>query len=315
MVEAGHQVVLFDNLSNSKPDVVQRLEKITGKKIPFVEGDVRDTNLLEKTLRDFNVDAVIHFAGLKAVAESVRNPIEYYANNVQGSIILLQAMKSCNIKRIVFSSSATVYGEPQYLPYDEEHPTNPINPYGRTKLQVEQILKDLCESDPDWRVAVLRYFNPVGAHESGLIGEEPNGTPNNLMPILNKVVSGEISHVEIFGDDYQTIDGTGVRDYIHVIDLVQGHLAAVDYLKNHLGLNVFNLGTGCGSTVFQLIQEYELAAARKIPYKKVARRKGDTAISIASVDYARSFLNWNASRTLAEICRSECNWRANRGLF
>lgn len=315
MVEANHQVILFDNLSNSKPDVVARLEKITGKKIPFVEADIRDTAILEKTIRDFKVEAVIHFAGLKAVAESVQNPIEYYANNVQGSISLLQAMKSCNVKTIVFSSSATVYGEPQYLPYDEKHPTNPINPYGRTKLQVEQILRDLCESDSEWRVAILRYFNPVGAHKSGFIGEEPNGIPNNLMPILNKVASGEISHVEIFGDDYQTIDGTGIRDYIHIIDLVEGHLAALNYLKNYSGLNVFNLGTGCGSTVFQLIQEYELAAARKIPYKKVSRRKGDTAISIASVDYARSCLNWNASRTLAEVCRSEWNWRAHRGLF
>jgi UDP-glucose 4-epimerase len=315
MLEANHQVILFDNLSNSKPDVVARLEKITGKKIPFVEGDIRDTALLEKTIRDFKVEAVIHFAGLKAVAESILNPIDYYANNVQGSISVLKAMKSCNVKTIVFSSSATVYGEPKYLPYDEKHPTNPINPYGRTKLQVEQMLRDLCESDCEWRVATLRYFNPAGAHESGLIGDEPKGIPNNLMPILNKVASGEISHIEIFGDDYQTIDGTCVRDFIHIMDLVEGHLAALDYLKNHFGLNIFNLGTGCGSTVFQLIQEYELATTKKIPYKKVSRREGDTAISIASVDYAKSCLNWNPSKTLAEVCRSELNWIAHRGLF
>jgi UDP-glucose 4-epimerase len=314
MVEEGHQVILFDNLSNSKLDVVQRLEKITGKKIPFVEGDVRDTKLLEKTLGDFKVDAVIHFAGLKAVAESVMDPIKYFANNVQGSISLLQAMKVSNVKLIVFSSSATVYGEPQYLPYDEEHPTNPINPYGRTKLQVEQILSDLSESDPEWRVAILRYFNPVGAHESGLIGEDPKGIPNNLMPILNKVASGELPHLEIFGGDYSTEDGTAERDYIHVMDLVEGHLAALKYLKNHYGLQVFNLGAGLAISVLDLSQQFEAATTKKIAKKFGSRRIGDLPAYYANINKSATLLNWCVKRPIKEICASSWLWYRSRGL-
>lgn len=304
MAEAGHSVVLFDNLSNSKPDVVQRIEKITGKSIPLVEGDVRDTALLEKTLRDFKIDAVIHFAGLKAVAESVQNPIEYYANNVQGSISLLQAMRASNVKTIVFSSSATVYGEPKYLPYDEEHPTNPINPYGRTKLQIEQILRDLSESDPAWKVAVLRYFNPVGAHESGLIGEDPKGTPNNLMPILNKVASGELKYLEIYGHDYPTADGTAERDYIHVMDLVEGHLDAINYIKGNLGFYVFNLGTGFSVSVLSLINVFERVTGKVINFKVVSRRKGDLPIFFSNPYKAEKKLSWTAKRNLNSMCLS-----------
>ena len=315
MAEAGHQVVLFDNLSNSKLDVVQRLEKITGKPIPFVEGDVRNTALLEKTLRDFKVDAVIHFAGLKAVAESVSDPIEYYANNVQGSISLLQAMKACNVKIIVFSSSATVYGEPKYLPYDEEHPTNPINPYGRTKLQVEQILKDLCESDPEWRVAILRYFNPVGAHDSGLIGEDPKGIPNNLMPILNRVASGELPYLEIFGEDYPTKDGTAERDYIHVVDLTEGHLAALAYLKDKAGLNVFNLGTGKPSSVLSFISHYELISGNTIQKKTSGRREGDLPAYYANVNQAKALLMWEAQESLDDMCLTAWNYYRGREIL
>jgi UDP-glucose 4-epimerase len=307
MVEAGHQVVLFDNLCNSKPDVVQRLEKITGKVIPFVEGDVRDTALLEKTLRDYKVDAVIHFAGLKAVAESVKNPIEYYANNVQSSISLLQAMRACNLKKIVFSSSATVYGEPQYLPYDENHPTNPINPYGRSKLQTEQILRDLCDSDFGLRVAILRYFNPMGAHESGLIGEDPKGTSNNLMPILNKVASGELPHLEIYGHDYPTEDGTPERDYIHVVDLVEGHLAALNYLEDHDDLHVFNLGTAKPISVLSLIRQYEFITGKIILNKKSGRRKGDLSSYYASIDRAKLLLYWSPKRSIGDMCKSSFN--------
>ena len=308
MVKAGHNVVLFDNLSNSKSDVVKRLEKITGKNIPFVEGDVRDTALLEKTLGDFKVDAVIHFAGLKAVAESVQDPIGYYANNVYGSVSLLQAMKTCNVKTIVFSSSATVYGDPKYLPYDEMHPTNPINPYGRTKLQVEQILKDICESDQEWRVAALRYFNPVGAHDSGLIGEDPRGIPNNLMPMLNKVASGELPYLEIFGDDYPTKDGTAERDYVHVEDLVEGHLAALNYVNNHAGLQVFNLGKGESCSVLGLVKHYELATGKALQKKNAGRRKGDLPSYFANVNKANEILMWKAQRNHDDMSISAWNY-------
>jgi UDP-glucose 4-epimerase len=304
MLEAGHQVVLFDNLSNSKPDVLQRLKKITIKPIPFVEGDVRDSKLLEKTLKKFKVDAVIHFAGLKAVAESVKDPIEYYANNVQGSISLLRAMKKCSVKIIVFSSSATVYGEPQYLPYDEEHPTNPINPYGRTKLHVEQILKSLAVSDSEWRVAVLRYFNPVGAHDSGMIGEDPKGIPNNLMPILNKVASRELPYVEIFGDDYSTKDGTAERDYIHVVDLAEGHLAALNYLLKTNGCHCFNIGTGEPRSVFELLTAFKKNTHKEIPFKIAPRRDGDLPIYYSSANKASTQLNWRAIRSLEDMCSS-----------
>ena len=304
MAEAGHKVILFDNLCNSKPDVVTRLKKITGKAIHFVNGDVRDTPLLEKTLVDFMIDTVIHFAGLKAVAESVKNPTEYYANNVQGSISLLQAMKNCNVKKIVFSSSATVYGNPLYLPYDEEHPTNPINPYGRSKLQVEQILKDLSQADPSLRVAVLRYFNPVGAHESGLIGEDPKGIPNNLMPILNRVAFGELPNLKVYGDDYPTKDGSAERDYIHIIDLVEGHLRALNFLSNQSGFNVFNLGSGEATSVLSFVAKFEFATGKTVHKKNVGRRDGDLSAYFANINKAKQLLKWKPKKTLYDICSS-----------
>jgi UDP-glucose 4-epimerase len=260
-------------------------------------------------LREYKIDAVIHFAGLKAVGESVANPLLYYTNNVQGSISLLQAMAKVGVKTFVFSSSATVYGEPQYLPYDEDHPTKPMNPYGQTKLQVEEILSDLSASDPTWKIVSLRYFNPVGAHESALIGEDPNGIPNNLMPYVAKVASGELPHLNIFGDDYETRDGTGERDYIHVMDLAEGHMAALDFLKGHSGMEVINLGTGKPTSVLDLVNAFEIASGQRI-YKIITqRRPGDLPIYYAKSQKAKDMIGWQAKRGIADICRDEWFWQ------
>ncbi|MBT8545268.1 UDP-glucose 4-epimerase GalE [Polynucleobacter paneuropaeus] len=275
--QAGHDVVLLNNFCNSHKNVLERLHKIIGKPLPCIEADVRDVDVVEKVLREFMIDAVIHFAGLKAVGESVANPVLYYANNVQGTINLLQAMQRVGIRVLVFSSSATVYGEPQYLPYDEEHPTKPMNLYGQTKLQAEKILRDLAASDHRWKIAVLRYFNPVGAHESGLIGEDPNGTPNNLMPYLLKVASGELSHLNIFGDDYEARDGSGERDYIHVMDLAEGHHLALLHIKNKSKFLMLNLGAGSSHSEFELLYIFEKVISKKIDIKVVGRRNGDIA--------------------------------------
>lgn len=307
-VEAGHDVVLYDNLSNSKTDVVERLERITGKAVCFVQGDIRDTVLLTDTLRTHGIEAVVHFAGLKAVGDSVADPVTYYAHNVQGSISLMQAMQANAIKQLIFSSSATVYGEPQYLPIDEAHPTGATNPYGRSKLHIEEMLADLCRSDPAWRVACLRYFNPVGAHASGLIGEDPQGVPNNLMPFVAQVASGQRPFLRVFGNDYPTPDGTGVRDYIHVLDLVAGHAAALRFLADNAGWHAFNLGTGQGFSVLQMVQAFEQACGRQIPYEVSPRRPGDAASSYASAKKAETALAWQARRSLADMCTSTWNF-------
>jgi UDP-glucose 4-epimerase len=304
LYEAGHEVILFDNLSNSDPSVLQSLEKITGKKIAFIEGDIRDSEFLSKTLKEHKINAVMHFAGLKAVGESAQDPLHYYDNNVGGSISLIRAMQQNKIKKIIFSSSATVYGEPQYLPCDEDHPTNPINPYGRTKLFIEEILRDVAVSDSEWSVTILRYFNPVGAHVSGLIGESPKGIPNNLMPYIVKVASGELEKLKVFGNDYETRDGTGERDYIHVMDLAEGHLAAFNFLKKHKGWHVTNLGSGKSTSVLELINTFERINHKKIPYDIIARREGDTAISYAKADLANITLHWKTKRTLESMCES-----------
>jgi UDP-glucose 4-epimerase len=301
--QVGHEVVLLDNFCNSNSSVLERLQKILNKVLPCIEADVRDTDVVEKVLREYKIDAVIHFAGLKSVAESVANPVLYYANNVQGSISLLQAMQKVGVKTLVFSSSATVYGEPQYLPYDEEHPTKPMNPYGQSKLQVEEILCDLAASDPEWGIVSLRYFNPVGAHESGLIGEDPNGIPNNLMPYIAKVASGELPHLNIFGNDYETRDGTGERDYIHVMDLAGGHLAALMYLKDYPRYWIFNLGTGVSISVLEMVKAFEIASGRQIKKIFSNRRPGDLAVYYASVNLASKLLKWRAVRSLADISR------------
>jgi len=305
LTEAGHEVVLYDNLINSKCIVLDRLETIIGKSLTFIKGDVCDTLKLEQALTLHKIDTVIHFAGLKAVGESVQKPINYYVNNVTGTISLLKAMHTANIKNIVFSSSATVYGDPQYLPLDEQHPTSATNPYGRSKLQIEEILADLTKSDPEWRIVCLRYFNPVGAHESGLIGEAPNDIPNNLMPYIAQVATGKLPYLNIFGDDYKTKDGTGVRDYIHVMDLAEGHKAALDFINNNIGWHAINLGTGTGYSVLEMVRVFEqISGNNNIPYQVTNRRAGDVAICYAAVENARQQLSWVAKRDLYEMCRS-----------
>lgn len=309
--QAGHEVVILDNFCNSKKSVLDRLQKIIGKRLQYIEGDVRETALVAKVLQDYKIEAAIHFAGLKSVSESVERPIEYYANNVQGSISLLEALKSTNVKVLIFSSSATVYGDPLYLPVDEHHPTAATNAYGRSKLHIEEMLKDIVSCDPELKIVCLRYFNPVGAHESGLIGEESIGMPNNLMPFMAQVALGKFSHLNVYGSNYDTIDGTGVRDYIHVMDLAEGHLAALNFLKNQSGLCFFNLGTGIGSSVLEMVKAFEIASGKSIPLRFMEKRLGDVASCYAKVDKANRDLNWKATRTLQTICASILNFQKN----
>ena len=305
--ELGHTVVLLDNLSNSSDTVLDNLAQITKQRCAFVKGDIRNRHLLVSTIISHGIDAVIHFAGLKAVGESVEKPVDYYANNVQGAISLLQAMHAHNLKTLVFSSSATVYGQPQYLPLDENHPTHAINPYGRSKLHIEEMLSDVAASDATWRIACLRYFNPVGAHESGLIGDSPNGVPNNLMPYIAQVAAGQRQALNVFGDDYPTPDGTGVRDYIHVMDLAEGHAAALNFLSHTFGWHAINLGTGKGYSVLEMVQTFEKASGREVPYKVAARRAGDAAQCYANPQKAADLLGWGAKRSLDDMCES--TWR------
>jgi len=309
LTQAGHRVVLFDNFCNSRPDVVQRLEKITGQSITLIEGDIRNTAILAQTIKTHEIGAVVHFAGLKAVGESVARPIDYYANNVQGAISLLQAMQAADVKTLVFSSSATVYGDPQYLPIDEDHPTSATNPYGRSKLHIEEMLADVANSNTSWRIACLRYFNPVGAHESGLIGEDPSGEPNNLMPYVAQVATGKLPYLNIFGNDYSTPDGTGVRDYIHVMDLAEGHLAALNFLGQQTGWHAFNLGTGQGSSVLEMIKTFEAASGKPVPYQIAPRRLGDIATCYAKTDKAAKQMGWRANSTLKDMCASMWHWQ------
>lgn len=305
--QLGHKVVLFDNLSNSEETVLERLAQITKQQFPFFNGDVRDTDLLKNTLADNSIDAVIHFAGLKAVGESVAKPVDYYANNVTGTVSLLQAMQAQHIKTLVFSSSATVYGQPQYLPLDESHPTCATNPYGRSKLHIEEILNDVAISDPQWRITCLRYFNPVGAHESGLIGENPSGIPNNLMPYIAQVATRQRTELSIFGNDYPTPDGTGVRDYIHVMDLAEGHAAALNFLTQNLGWHAINIGTGKGYSVLEIARAFESVSGIKLPTIIAPRRAGDVAECYANPVKAKELLKWAARRSLNDMCAS--TWR------
>jgi len=311
LTNAGHQVHIYDNLCNSNVSTLERIKKITSKEIGFTKGDVRDTEKLTNVLCDEKIGAVIHLAGLKAVGESSQKPIEYYANNVQGTISLIQAMQTAGINTLVFSSSATVYGDPVYLPYDEDHPTKPTNPYGRNKLQIEEMLSDLSVSDKAWKISCLRYFNPVGAHESGLIGEDPNGIPNNLMPVIGQVVNRKLSILNIFGDDYDTPDGTGKRDYIHVMDLAEGHLAALTWLTSNPGCHTFNLGSGDSYSVLDLLHHFEEASGQSIPYQVTARRQGDLPEYYAKVDKAEKVLGWKTKRALSDICESSWLWIKN----
>lgn len=300
----GHEVVLYDNLVSSAKSVLDNLQIITGHAFPFVEGDVRDSDLVLKTLASYEIKAVIHFAGLKVANESILKPSDYYANNVQGTLSLLRAMQKRNIKKLIFSSSATVYGKPQYLPCDEKHPTSPINPYGRSKCYVEEILFDVVTADPAWRVACLRYFNPVGAHESGLIGDGADENSNNLMPHISQVAAGIRTELNIFGDDYPTQDGTGIRDYIHVMDLAEAHIAALDFLTQATGWHAINVGTGKGYSVLEIIHAFEQVSRRKIPYRVRPRRTGDVAESYADTRIAKKLLQWSATRTLLDMCLS-----------
>jgi len=312
LLEHGYKVFLFDDLSNSSIEVKDNIEKITSKKVQFIQGDVRNTELLQQILGDFNISAVIHFAGLKAVGESVEKPIEYFDNNITGSISLLKAMKLSRVNKFVFSSSATVYGEPKYLPYDENHPTSATNPYGRSKLYIEEILKDLCVSNKEFSAICLRYFNPVGAHESGLIGEFPRGMPNNLMPYIAQVASSKLDKLRIFGGDYNTPDGTGVRDYIHVVDLAEGHVSAIDFIENNIGWNAINLGRGKGISVLEILNAFEKTNSVKVPYAISERRNGDIDESYASVQMAEKLLNWRAKKGIDEMCKSV--WNFQKGL-
>ena len=314
LFKANLDFIVLDNLSNSSKIALDRVAQIIEKEIEFIQGDIRDKALLENIFQNHKIDSVIHFAGLKAVGESVVKPLEYYDNNVNGTITLLQAMKEYNVKSIVFSSSATVYGEPKQMPVTEDMPTgiNLTNPYGKTKYFIEEILKDLFRSDNNWKIAILRYFNPVGAHESGLIGEDPKDIPNNLMPYITQVAVGKLKELQIFGNDYPTKDGTGVRDYIHVVDLANAHVKALEYLQSHKKLNeplIVNLGTGKGYSVLEMVQAFEKASGVEIPYKIVDRRPGDIAKIYANASKAKELLNWEAKRDLFEMCKSSWNWQ------
>ena len=308
LLEAGYEVVILDNLLNSKASVIDRIEKITNQRPLFIEGDIRDKSLLEKLFSDHTIDAVIHFAGLKAVGESVEEALKYYDNNVGGSISLLEAMKNANVTKMVFSSSATVYGEPQELPIKEDHPLNPTNPYSKTKLAVENLLRDLYRSSPKWKIFILRYFNPVGAHQSGLIGEDPSGIPNNLFPYIAKVAMGELESLKVFGDDYDTKDGTGVRDYIHVNDLADAHLRALEKLSQ-AKCEAINLGTGKGYSVLEIINAFQSESKRTINLIISGRRKGDISTCYANVSSAKKILNWLAQYDICDMCKDSWFWQ------
>lgn len=309
LLSAGEEVVVFDNFCNSSPLALERVEKISGKPLTIVEGDIRDQDALEKILAQHRCTAVMHFAGLKSVQDSVAQPLEYYDQNVIGSHRLLRAMQKHDVKKIVFSSSATVYGAPKFLPYTEDHPLNAINPYGRTKLVIEDMLRDLYASDPSWAVAVLRYFNPVGAHESGLIGEDPKGVPNNLVPFVAQVAIGRRERLNVWGGDYDTPDGTGVRDYIHVMDLADGHVSALSLLDSPKCFAV-NLGTGAGSSVLEVIRAFEAASGKRIPYDVKPRRPGDLPAYYAATDYASELMGWKATRSLETMCADHWRWQS-----
>lgn len=311
LIKAGYKAVIVDNLSNSKYESVKRVEKIVGEEIPFIKADILDKDAIRKIFKDYKIDAVINFAGYKAVGESVQKPIEYYHNNIGGLIALVEVMKEFDCKNLVFSSSATVYGDPASVPIKEDFPLSTTNPYGSTKLFIEYILKDLYKADNSWNIAILRYFNPVGAHESGTIGEDPNGIPNNLCPYITKVAVGKLPHLNIFGGDYPTKDGTGVRDFIHVVDLAVGHVLSVNKLLEKSGLFVVNLGTGTGYSVLDMVNAFSKAYGKEIPYKIVDRRPGDIAECYADPTYAYELLGFKAVKTLDDMCQDALRWQIN----
>lgn len=312
LLNSGNDVIVVDNLSNSKEIALDRVKKITGKDIKFYQIDVLDRDELEKVFAKEEIDYVIHFAGLKAVGESVAIPLKYYHNNLTGTFVLCELMEKYGVRNLVFSSSATVYGDPASVPISEEFPLSATNPYGRTKLMIEDILRDLYIANKTWNIAILRYFNPVGAHISGTIGEDPNGIPNNLIPYISQVAVGKLKQLSIYGNDYNTIDGTGVRDYIHVVDLAKGHIKALEKLaKEHIGIREYNLGTGNGYSVLQMVEAFSKASGKEIPYKIVDRRPGDIASCYAKTDRAKNELGWEAQKGLADMCEDSWRWQSS----
>lgn len=312
LLEAGREVVVIDNLSNSSPVALRRVEEITGKQVVFYQADIRDREALEEVFAKEKIDSCIHFAGLKAVGESVEKPWEYYDNNITGTLTLVDVMRKHNVKNIIFSSSSTVYGDPDSVPVTEESPLKKCtNPYGSTKFMLEQILTDIQTADPEWNVVLLRYFNPIGAHKSGRIGENPNGIPNNLMPYITQVAVGKRERLGVFGNDYDTPDGTGVRDYIHVVDLARGHVKALKKIEEKAGLCIYNLGTGQGYSVLDVVKNFEEASGVKIPYEILPRRAGDIATNYADASKAFRELGWKAEYTLKDMCADSWNWQKN----
>lgn len=308
LLKAGKEIVVADNFSNSKPEALKRIRKITGKDFKFYEVDLLDRVGVERVFQQNTIDAVIHFAGLKAVGESCSIPLSYYHNNITGTLILCEIMSAHNCKKIVFSSSATVYGMHNTVPFREDMPLSATNPYGATKLFIERILADLQKADPEWGVCLLRYFNPIGAHESGLLGEDPNGIPNNLLPYIAQVATGKLKELSVYGNDYDTPDGTGVRDYIHVVDLAQGHLKALDFILNRTGVEAVNLGTGVGYSVMDVLHAFEKACGNALPYRIAARRPGDIATCYADTRKAKALLGWTARKSLEEMCADSWNF-------
>lgn len=308
LLKKGYRIIILDNLSNSQADVIEKIERITGKSVVFYHADLLDVNAVKKVFSENYIDAVIHFAGLKAVGESVAKPMEYYTNNLVGTLNLCQTMRDMGCKTLVFSSSATVYGMHNQAPFCEAAALSATNPYGYTKLMQEQILTDIANADSQWSILLLRYFNPIGAHESGLIGENPNGIPNNLLPYIANVAAGQLPFLNIYGDDYPTPDGTGVRDYIHVVDLAQGHIAALEYAFSSCGTEAFNLGTGQGSSVWEVVKAYQIASGKEIPTKIAPRRPGDIAVCYANTEKAENKLHWKAQRNLMQMCRDSWNF-------
>ena len=310
LLNAGYEIVIADNMYNAKPQALDAIRKITGKDFAFYQIDLRDRAAMEDMFAKETIDAVIHFAGLKAVGESVAKPMEYYDNNLYGLLVLAETMQKHGVKKLVFSSSATVYGMNNPVPFREEYPTSATNPYGYTKVMIEQMLNDICVADPDWAVCRLRYFNPIGAHESGLIGENPNGIPNNLMPYITQVAIGRREKLTVFGNDYDTPDGTGVRDYIHVVDLAEGHLCAIQYAEQHTGCEIFNLGTGRGVSVLEMVNTFSEVNHVPVPYVIGPRRAGDLATVYADPVKAKTVLGWEAKKTVADMCRDSWNWQS-----
>ncbi|HPM02060.1 MAG TPA: UDP-glucose 4-epimerase GalE [Candidatus Cloacimonadota bacterium] len=311
LLSAGYDIIIVDNLSNSKYESVKRIEELSGKNVKFYETDILDKTALDFIFGENQIEAVIHFAGLKAVGESVQIPLSYYFNNISGTLVLCEVMKKYSVKKIVFSSSATVYGIPETVPISEDFPRSATNPYGRTKLMIEEILNDLFISDNEWSIALLRYFNPIGAHKSGRIGEDPNGIPNNLMPFITQVAVGKRDHLNVFGNDYPTHDGTGIRDYIHVVDLANGHLKALEKIMKQTGIDSYNLGTGKGYSVLDIVNAFEKVNQVKIPFQITERRPGDVATCYANPEKSFKILNWKAEKGIEDMCFDSWNWQKN----